>query len=239
MSSSAILQPENYIYISHLGEAGHWWWIPCHPEKITDSMESQFSSTTALGRSAPVWTYSSSGPRTVQIEIQLHRDMMNMVNLTNKKSNGNYSVAKTNSFVSPPAEYALPDPDDDRKAYDQAVDAAAIAAEQYGLDHVDSLIKALQAISVPKYAISDKMVEPPLVAVRLSNEVFIKGIVTGSIGIEYELPLIYMSEYKEARYAQVRISFTVTEVDPYDATTIFENGSFRGLVSTMKDYFGG
>ena len=81
LGSSGIttLWPENYIYISHLGEKGHWWWIPCSPEAISDSMGSTFASSTALGRSAPVWTYSNSGPRTVQMAIHLHRDMMDYV----------------------------------------------------------------------------------------------------------------------------------------------------------------
>ena len=188
--------PENYIYISHLGEEGHWWWLPCCPETISDSMPSSFSSSTALGRSAPVFTYSSSGPREVTVEIQLHRDMMDFVNSGNEHTS--YVEGADNSD-----------------------------------DYVDSLIRALQSISVPKYSLSEKAVEPPLVAMRLGNEVFIKGIVNGNIGVEYQLPII-----KGNRYAQARISFSITEVDPYDASTIFKNGSFRGLVQTMKGNFG-
>ena len=98
-----------------------------------------------------------------------------------------------------------------------------------GEDYVDSLIRALQSISVPKYTLTNKAIEPPLVAVRLSNEVYIKGIVTGSIGIEYEMPII-----SGGKYAQVRLSITITEVDPYDASSVFSNGSFRGLVQTLR-----
>lgn len=192
--SNTKLWPENYIYISHLEEKGHWWWLPCCPEVINDSMSSTFSSSTALGRSAPVWTYSSSGPRTVQIALHLHRDMMDLVNV------GNTS-------------------------------ASSFATNKE--DHVDSLIRALQSISVPKYTLTDKAIEPPLVSLRLSNEVFIKGIVNGDIGLEYQLPIISGN-----RYAQVRLSITITEVDPYDASTVFKNGSFRGLVQTMKGNFG-
>lgn len=193
-SSTFPLWPENYIYISHLGDKGHWWWLPCCPEAISDSMSSQFSSATALGRSAPVWTYSSSGPRTVQISLHLHRDMMDLVNLGN---------ASASSFATNKE------------------------------DHVDSLIRALQSISVPKYTLTDRAIEPPIVALRLSNEVFIKGIVNGDIGLEYLLPIISGN-----RYAQVKLSITITEVDPYDSSAIFKNGSFRGLVQTMKGYFG-
>jgi hypothetical protein len=103
---------------------------------------------------------------------------------------------------------------------------------QYGEDYIDNLIKALQAIAIPKYNLSNKAVEPPLVALRLSNEVFIKGIVNGSIGLEYKLPLIPTAT--GSKYAQVTLSLTITEVDPYDASTVFKNGSFRGMVKTLK-----
>jgi hypothetical protein len=102
-----------------------------------------------------------------------------------------------------------------------------------GEDYVDNLIKALQAIAVPRYNLSNKAVEPPLVALRLSQEVFIKGVVTSAIGLEYKLPIL-----SNGKYAQVSLSFTVSEVDPYDATTVFQNGSFRGVVRTLKDRMG-
>lgn len=192
---STSLWPANYIYISHLGEEGYYWWIPCCPSQINDSMGSTFNSNTALGRSAPVQTYSSSGPRTVQIEIQLHRDMMDQVNAFN-----------TN----------VPD--------------------MSGDDYVDSLIRGLQSVAVPKYSTEDKSIEPPLVALRLSDEVFIKGVVTSPIALEYELPIVHYASGD--RYAQVRLSFEVTEVDPYDATAVYTNGSFRGVVNTLADKVG-
>ena len=43
-------------------------------------MGSTFGETSALGRSAPVFTYSKSGPRTVQVELKFHRDMMDDIN---------------------------------------------------------------------------------------------------------------------------------------------------------------
>lgn len=184
----APLLPENYLYISHLDEDFKFWQLPCTPETISDSMESTFNQTSALGRSAPVFTYSKSGPRTVQIALKFHRDMMDALNV---------GVSNTDLKM--------------------------------GEDYVDNLIKALQAIAVPKYNLSNKAVEPPLVALRLSNEVFIKGVVTSAIGLEYKLPIL-----SNGKYAQVSLSFTVSEVDPYDATTVFKNGSFRGVVKTLK-----
>lgn len=189
--SSHKMLPDNYIYISHLDEDFQFWRLPCNPETITDTLQSNFATTHALGRSAPVFTYSNSGPRTVTVALHLHRDMMDQINL-----------------------------------------GVSNAELQLGEDYVDSLLKALQSIAIPKYNLSNKAVEPPLVALRLSNEVFIKGIVNGSIGLEYRLPLIPTAT--GSKYAQVTMSLTITEVDPYDASTIFKNGSFRGLVKTLK-----
>ena len=180
--------PENYIYISHLDDDMKFWRLPSCPETISDSMGSTFGETSALGRSAPVYTYSKSGPREVQIEIKLHRDMMDDIN---------YGVSN--------AELAN------------------------GEDYVDNLIHALQAIAVPKYNASNKAVEPPLVALRLSNEIFIKGICNAPIAITYKLPIL-----SNGKYAEVSMSIKVTEVDPYDATTVFKNGSFRGVLKTLK-----
>jgi hypothetical protein len=187
MSIGALL-PDNYLYISHLDEDFQFWQLPCTPETISDSMASTFNETSALGRSAPVFTYSKSGPRTVQVTLKFHRDMMDALN------------AGTSNVV-----------------------------VKLGDDYVDTLIKALQAIALPRYNLSNKAVEPPLVALRLSQEVFIKGVVTSAIGLEYALPIL-----SNGKYAQVSVSFTVSEVDPYDATTVFQNGSFRGVVKTLK-----
>ena len=182
--------PDNYIYISHLDldEDDKYFLIPNYPDSIQDSMSSNFTSTNALSRSAPVFTYVNSGPRTMQITIRLTRDLMDESNTQN------------NSTV--PA---------------------------LGEDWVDTLIKALQAIAVPKYNMENKLVEPPLVAIRFSNEVFIKGVVNGGVTVTYTKPVLV-----NGKYSQVQIAFQVSEVDPYDATTVFKNGGFRGLVKGMR-----
>lgn len=186
--NNPVILKENYIYISHLDEGLQFWRLPTDPDTITDTMESNFGQNTALGRTAPVFTYSKSGPRTVQLELHFHRDMMYDVNM-------GWSNSKLG----------------------------------FGEDYVDNLIHALQAISVPKYNLSNKAIEPPLVAVRLSNEIFIKGVVTSSIGVTYKKPIL-----SNGKYAQVMLSLTISEVDPYDSTTIYSNGSFRGMVKTLK-----
>jgi hypothetical protein len=191
-SSIQYLQlPDNYIYISHLGENGEYLILPTYPDTITDSMSSTFSQTNALSRSAPIYTYSNSGPREVQISLDLFRDMMDDFN----KSASNISL-------------------------------------ELGQDYVDVLIKKIQAISVPKYNVNNKSVEPPTIAVRLGNEIFIKGIVTGQITVTYKKPILVNN-----KYSQVTIGFTVTETDPYDATSIEKNGSFRGVTRGMRKGF--
>jgi hypothetical protein len=98
-----------------------------------------------------------------------------------------------------------------------------------GDDLADNFIKALQAIAVPKYNLSNKAIEPPLVAVRLGREVFIKGIVSGNVSVTYKKPILV-----NEKYAVINVSFAITEVDPYDSTTVFKNGSFRGLTATLR-----
>ena len=198
--------PQNYIYISHLkGEiSGHYdssgdntiedpyFILPTYPDTINDTLRSTFDQTSALSRSAPVYTYSNSGPREVQFTFKFHRDMMDEFN----QGVSNYKLGE-------------------------------------GEDYVEGLVRCLQAIAVPKYNLQNKLVEPPLVAVRISNDIFIKGIVNGGVSVNYEKPLLY----PDGRYAVMVVSFTVSEIDPYDSTTIFKNGSFRGVTRAMKKGF--
>lgn len=179
--------PDCYIYISHLDlpEEAKYWQLPGYPDEVSDQMESSFQANTALGRSAPVYTFSSSGPRTVNFTLRFHRDM----------------------FEEMPSNVTLKD----------------------GEDKADSFIHALQAIAVPKYNLSNKAIEPPLVAIRLGKEIFIKGVVTSGIGITYGKPILV-----NEKYATMQVTFTVAEVDPYDATTVFKNGSFRGMTATLR-----
>lgn len=177
--------PDCYLYISHLDEEFKYWQLPGYPDEVTDQMNSSFQENTALGRSAPVYTFSSSGPRTITINLNFHRDMFE----------------EMPSNVTP----------------------------NEGEDKAESFIHALQAIAVPKYNLSNKAIEPPLVAIRLGREVFIKGVVTSGISVTYGKPILV-----NEKYATVKVSFTVSEVDPYDSTTIFQNGSFRGLTATLK-----
>lgn len=64
----------------------------------------------------------------------------------------------------------------------------------------------------------------------MENEIFIKGVVNDTITVTYEKPIL-----ENNKYAQVTISFTVSEVDPYDAESVQEQGSFRGLTRSFKN----
>ena len=184
-------QIENYIYISHLGDDGKYFIIPTSPDTIQDSMTSTFASENPLSRSAPIFTYSYSGPRTVTINLQLHRDMID---------DANVGISNVNI--------------------------------EDGEDYIDTLIKSIQAISVPKYNVTNKAVEPPIIAIRFGNEIFIRGIVNGSISVSYSKPIL-----NNGKYALINIGFTIYEIDPYDSAAIEANGSFRGLTKGLRKGF--
>lgn len=180
---------ENYIYMYHTDT---FIIIPTYPETVADSMSVNFASTTPLSRSAPIYSYSNSGPRTVQISLRLQREIMTQINWS--KSN---------------APVTLND------------------------DYVDVLIKQVQAMALPKYNDSDRMVDPPIVAIRFGDDIFCKGVVVGGVSLGYELPIITDAGGKD-KYSIVTISFTVHEIDPYDASSVMEAGSYRGLDATLE-----
>lgn len=181
----------NYIYLYHINK---FILLPTYPESVTDSLSATYSSTTPISRSAPIYSYSYSGPRSIDVSLKLHRDMMQMINYNQSNINLN--------------EIELGD------------------------DYVDTLVKQIQAIALPRYQTSSKMVNPPMVALRFGDEIYIKGVVTGGISVTYSGPLIDVSG--GTKYAEVALSFHIDEVDPYDADTILTKGSFRGLSRTLE-----
>ena len=192
---SDLIEQSAYIYIYHLpsdvqGE-GTLIYIPQWPDQISDSIQSEFASTNALSRTAPVFSYIQSGPREVQISLQLHRDMMDEVNFT----------------------HCNVTPDD-------------------GDDYVDMFIKKLMAVALPNYHTASKEVEPPMVAVKFGRELFIKGVVSGGVTVEYQKPLLTNS-----KCAVVNISFKVSETSPMDASSISKVGSFRNITKTFQNIF--
>lgn len=180
---------DNWIYFGHLDQYAI---LPSYPEQISDSMTSTFNTESALSRSAPVFTYSNSGPRSVNVEFDLHRDMMDAVNINISNMN------------------VMP----------------------IGDDYVDTLIRYLQACAVPKYSLYSsgaKAVEPPWVAIKFGETVFIKGVINGNVSVTWKKPIL-----ADNKYAMANIQFTVYETDPYDAVSVAQKGSFRGLTRTMQ-----
>lgn len=183
----------NYIYLYHLEK---FCVLPSMPDSISDQMQSTFRSTTALSRSAPVQSYSNSGPRTITFTIILHRDIMEDLNtgVSNLKDN---------------------------------------VLDISDKDYVDILLNYLQARALPKYNVyktGSKVVDPPQVAVKMGNDIFIRGVISGSVGVTYEKPIL-----DNGKYAKVTVTIPVTEVDPYDAPTVAMKGGFRGITSTFKN----
>lgn len=176
---------ENYLYMYHTDQ---FIILPSYPDSISDSLGVSFNSSTPMLRSAPIFSYSNSGPRELQVTLQLHRDMVTEIN-----------SGRSNLKI------------------------------ELGDDYVDTIIKQLQAIALPRYASSVKMVDPPLIALRFGNEVFIKGIVTGNITTTFSKPII-----EGDKYELVTISFGVKEVNPYDAESVQQNGLMRGLNTTLE-----
>lgn len=184
---------DNYIYLYHTKTLIA---IPTYPETIADRVITTFASATPLARSAPIFSFSNAGPRSFQVSLSLHRDMMNEVNISAS-----------------------------RLKLDNLADE----------DYVDILVKQLYAIALPRYGATEKKVDPPLVAVRFGSEIFCKGIVNDGITVEYTGPILgYGNNGSEDKYAQVNVSFTVTEIDPYDADSIMTSGGFRGISKSLE-----
>lgn len=181
---------QNYIYLYHTKE---YLILPGYPEQIQDNMAVRYNSTTPLSRTAPIYSYSNSGPRTMNISLNLHRDMM-------------YHLNYSNSSI-------------------QLADDINL-----GLDYVDVLIKRIQSMALPRYDSASMLVDPPIVALRLGNEIYCKGVVTNSVYVTYGLPIL-----ESGKYARAQIGFSIAEIDPYDAETVALQGSFRtGLNTTLE-----
>lgn len=100
-------------------------------------------------------------------------------------------------------------------------------------DYVDVLINYLQARALPKYnvyKVGSKVVDPPQVAIKMGNDIFIRGVVSGSVSVTYKKPIL-----DNGKYATADITIPVTEIDPYDAPTVVMKGGFRGVTSTFKN----
>ena len=183
--SDPFLMIENYIYLHHVNK---FIVLPSFVDSVTDSQPVTFQTSTPLSRSAPIYSYAHSGPRTIQATFDLHRDMMQDIN----KDISNIPVTVDN-------------------------------------DYVDLFIKYIQAATLPSYEAASKMVNPPIVSMRLGNDIFIKGVISSQVGITYKYPIL-----SNGRYANVSINLTISEIDPYDAKSVLTTGSFRYVSTDLE-----
>ena len=179
------LQVENYIYMYHLQE---FIVLPSFIDSVTESFGISWQQSTPLGRSAPIYSFQSAGPRTLQLTFDLHRDLMYQIN--------------------------------------KDVSDAKVAL---GDDYVDTLIKDLQACVLPDYDGTSKAVNPPVIALRVGEDIFIKGVITSQLGITWHYPLL-----SNGKYANMSINLSIAEIDPYDARTARVVGSYRNINTDLE-----
>lgn len=181
---------DNYVYLYHTDTLIV---LPVYPESISDAMQTTFQSAHPLSRSAPIFSYTSSGPRSLTLTLPLHRDMMNDVNVS------------TSRFLT-------------------------IVPELLREDYVDIMINQLQSAALPRYAASEKMINPPIVAVKIGQSIFCKGVVQSGVTVTHSGPILRDSD----KYAMAEVSFTINEVDPYDADVVALEGGYRGIRTTLE-----
>lgn len=181
---------DNYIYLYHTDTLIA---LPVYPESIQDSIATNFNEQSIMTRTAPIYSYSSSGPRSMQISLPLHRDMMNQINIAESKLDVDLSSE----------------------------------------DYVDIMVKQLQSAALPRYASAEKMVNPPLVAVRFGNSIFCKGVVNSGVTVTHSGPILTYPDGSQ-KYAMLEVNFSVSEVDPYDADSIMLMGGYRGLSTSLE-----
>lgn len=184
---------DNYIYLYHTKTLIS---LQTFPANINDNLSVNFSNYTPLTRTAPIYSYISSGPRQMQIDLKLHRDMFGEIRTYDSNLN---IVQNLNSLTN------------------------------MNDDYIDTIIREIQAAALPKYNSSEKMVDPPIVAIRFGDDIFCKGVVTSSVGVSYSGPILETN-----KYACVDISFQISEIDPYDADTIMQFGGFRGFSTDLE-----
>lgn len=187
--------PECYIFLHHVknikGTDGVLILLPSYADGVNDTISAHFSENTPLSRSSPIYSYTGSGPRSLQVAFDLHRDMMWQLNY----QQSNLPINNTD-----------------------------------GDDYVDIMAREIQAAALPSYSVTEKMVNPPLVSLKLGNDIFIKGVVTSGVGVTYGYPIL-----ANKKYATVKITFNIAEVVPYSADDVIRMGSYRGLSTTLGD----
>ena len=111
-----------------------------------------------------------------------------------------------------------------KKKIPELVQVNKDGSESSNIDYVDILINQVRGAALPKFSSAEKMVNPPVVAVRFGKDIFCKGVVTGGVSVTYGLPIL-----SDGRYAMATIQFTINEILPFDADTAMRMGGYRGF----------
>lgn len=196
---------EAYIYFYHLDKEFH---IPVLPESIQNTASISFSQEAILGRSAPQVTFSSAGPRTQNVSLNFHRQIMDLEN---------------ENIVKEILATARRDDKGNLLESDDVLGQRASVAKN-AIDTTDMLINALAAATLPKYLDTYKAIIPPSVRCRFGNESSIAGVLTD--GIQQTSSGAWLNNGK---MSMIQISFTILEVKPYSADYALENGFLRGV----------
>ena len=164
MPSTYYQNIENYIYIYQLGV---YVIIPTYPDSVTDSLGSKFAVENILSRTAPVYSYSDSGPRTVTMNFTFHRDLMNSLNYDNFNFIDEVGNMLGENYIDTLVRY---------------LQAMALPS-----------FNAVEAAS----SVYNSMVKPPIIAVRIGTTLFIKGIVNGEVQVTYSGPISKEGKYMQ------------------------------------------
>ena len=88
-------------------------------------------------------------------------------------------------------------------------------------DYVEYLTNEMYGAVIPNYSSSAKLVDPPVVAMRFGNQIYIKGVCT-NVSVSYGGAIL-----RDNKYSMIDINMSVTEIAPYDAITAMGVGGFR------------
>ena len=202
-SRSLFSMIDNYIYFYHTDTLIA---LPSYPESIADHMAIQYNPTSPLSSTAPTYSFQSAGPRSFDISIPLHRDLMSNINITNS--------ILTKRIPNLTTQIDVP------KEGTDETETLTVSNS----DYVDILIKQLYGAALPEFNASEKAVNPPVIAVRFGNDIFCKGVVSSGITVTYGVPIL-----EGNRYANVTVAFTINEITPYDASMAMRLGGYRGF----------
>ena len=116
-------------------------------------------------------------------------------------------------------------------------------------DYVDVLIRYIEAAALPVYQATNKMVNPPIVAMRLGPDIFIKGVVTGQVGKTFKFPILRNGRYESdndfdftdeviTRFDVENIMLNCPDINAQQREVLIQRFGFDGLGDKEMDVIG-